>query len=50
MLKNLQILKTMDPDDENVYASNILEKYENLPDNFLILLPCKMMQENQKRK
>ena len=33
MLKSSQVLETMDPDDNNVYASNILDRYENRPDN-----------------
>ena len=33
LLKSSQVLETMDPDDNNVYASNILGKYEYRPDN-----------------
>ena len=33
MLKSLSILKKMHPDDTNVYASNIIDKYRNRPDN-----------------
>ena len=33
MLKLLSILEKMYPDDTNVFASNIINKYENRPDN-----------------
>ena len=33
MLKSLSILEKMHPDDTNVFASNIIDKYENRPDN-----------------
>ena len=33
MLKLLSILEKMHPDDTNVFASNIINKYENRPDN-----------------
>ena len=33
MLKSSQVLETMDPDDNSVYAWNILDKYEIRPDN-----------------
>ena len=33
MLKSLSTLEKMHPDDKNVFASNIFDKYENQPDN-----------------
>ena len=33
MLKSLSTLGKIHPDDANVFASNIVEKYENQPDN-----------------
>ena len=33
MLKSLPALEKMHPDDANVFASNITDKYENRPDN-----------------
>ena len=33
MLKSLSTLEKMHPDDTNVFASNIIDKYENQPDN-----------------
>ena len=33
MLKSLSTLEKLHPDDENVFASNIFDKYENQPDN-----------------
>ena len=33
MLKLLSILEKMHPDDTNVFASNMIDKYENQPDN-----------------
>ena len=32
MLKAQSILETMNPDDTDVYASSVLDKYENRPD------------------
>ena len=33
MLKDQSVLETMDPEDTNVYQSNMLEKYANRPDD-----------------
>ena len=33
MFKSLSILEMMHPDDKNVFASNIIDKYENQPYN-----------------
>ena len=33
ILKSLSILEEMHPDDKNVFASNIIDKYENQPDD-----------------
>ena len=33
MLKSLSVLEKMHPDDTNVFASNIIDKYENRPDD-----------------
>ena len=33
LLKSLSTLEKMHPDDANVFASNIIDKYENRPDN-----------------
>ena len=33
MLKSLSILEKMNPDNTNIFASNIIDKYENQPDN-----------------
>ena len=33
MLKSLSILEKMHPEDTNVFASNIIDKYENRPDD-----------------
>ena len=32
MIKSIQVLETMNPDDTNVYSTNILERYQNRPD------------------
>ena len=37
MLKSLSILEKIHPDDTNVFASNIIDKYENWPDNLYSL-------------
>ena len=37
MLKSLSTLEKIHPDDTNVFASNIIGKYENRPDNFNVL-------------
>ena len=37
MLKLLSILEKMRPDDTNVFASNIINKYENRPDNIHLM-------------
>ena len=33
MLKSLSVLEKMHPEDTNVFASNIIDKYENRPDD-----------------
>ena len=33
MLKSFSIFEKIHPDDTNVFASNIIDKYENRPDN-----------------
>ena len=33
MLKSLSTLEKMYPDDTNVFAANIIDKYKNRPDN-----------------
>ena len=33
MLKTLSILEKMHPEDANEFASNIIDKYENRPDD-----------------
>ena len=37
MLKSLSTLEKVHPDDAIVFASNIFEKYENLPDNLHLM-------------
>ena len=37
MLKSLSILEKMHPDDTNVFASNVLDKYENRPDELQLI-------------
>ena len=33
MLKSLSTLEKMHPDDTNVFASNVIDKYKSRPDN-----------------
>ena len=35
MLRSLSTLEKMHPDDTNVFASNIIDKYESRPDNII---------------
>ena len=37
MLKSLSVLEKMYPDDTNVLAVNIIDKYENRPDNLHLM-------------
>ena len=50
MLKSLSILEKMHPDDTNVFASNIIGKYENRPNNLQSLCLADFSSSNLSKK